>query len=106
MTSHRALKQWSLSWNETITSIDAWENNLKYIPSLDLNFADYLTDGLSLGKKCYTSMWFLQRSLICSSGEKKDCCSKGNTFGNDAQSNCELCPYHFPELNCQEFYIH
>ena len=51
MTSHRAPKQWSLSSNETITSIDAWENNLKYILSLDPNFADFLTDGSSWGKK-------------------------------------------------------
>ncbi|XP_068706826.1 uncharacterized protein [Montipora foliosa] len=51
MTSHRAPKQWSLSSNETITSIKAWENNLKYILSLDPNFADFLTDGSSWGKK-------------------------------------------------------
>ncbi|XP_068752665.1 uncharacterized protein [Montipora capricornis] len=51
MTSHRAPKQWSLSSNETITSIEAWENNLKYILSLDPNFADFLTDGSSWGKK-------------------------------------------------------
>ena len=49
MTSHRAPKQWSLSSNETITLIDAWENNL--ILSLDPNFADFLTDGSSWGKK-------------------------------------------------------
>ena len=52
MTSHRALKQWLLSLNETITSIEAWENNyLKYILFLDPNFADFLTDGSSWGKK-------------------------------------------------------
>ena len=36
-----------LEWNYHFT----WENNLKYIPSLDPKFADYLTDGMSLGKK-------------------------------------------------------
>jgi len=51
MTSHRAPKQWSLSSNETITSIEAWENNVKYILSLDPNLADFLTDGSSWGKK-------------------------------------------------------
>ena len=52
MTSHRVLKQWPLSLNKTITSIKAWENNyLKYILFLDPNFADFLTDGLSWGKK-------------------------------------------------------
>ena len=51
MTSHRVPKQWSLSSNETITSIDAWENSLKYILSLNPNFADFLTDGSLWGKK-------------------------------------------------------
>ena len=55
MTSHRAPKQWSLTSNETITSIEAWENNLKYILSLDPNFADFLTDGSSWGKKTNAS---------------------------------------------------
>ena len=55
MTSHRAPKQWSLTSNETITLIEAWENNLKYILSLDPNFADFLTDGSSWGKKTNAS---------------------------------------------------
>ncbi|KAL9970677.1 hypothetical protein ACROYT_G023088 [Oculina patagonica] len=48
-------KQWSLTSNETITSIEAWENNLKYILSLDSNFAGFLTDGSSWGKKMNAS---------------------------------------------------
>ena len=55
MTSHRAPKQLSLSSNETITSIEARENNLKYILSLDPNFSDFLIDGLSWGKKTNTT---------------------------------------------------
>ncbi len=55
MTSHRAPKQWSLTSKETITSIEAWENNLKFILSLDSNFAGFLTDGSSWGKKTNTS---------------------------------------------------
>ena len=55
MTSHRAPKQWSLSLNETITSIEACENNLKYILSLDPNFADCLTDGSAWGNKTNAS---------------------------------------------------
>jgi len=51
MTSRRAPKQRSLSLNETITLIEAWENNLKTILSLDPNFADFLTDRSSWGKK-------------------------------------------------------
>jgi hypothetical protein len=45
MANARAPKQWSLTTNETISSIEARENNLKYILSLDPNFACFLTDG-------------------------------------------------------------
>jgi len=55
MTSQRAPKQWSLTSNETITSLEACENNLKYILLLDPNFADFLTDGTSWGKKTNAS---------------------------------------------------
>ena len=51
MTSHRLPKQWSRSSNESITSIEAWKNNLKYILSFDPNFADFLTDRSLWGKK-------------------------------------------------------
>ena len=36
---------------EKLVGVEAWENNLKYIMSLDPNFADFLTDGSSWGKK-------------------------------------------------------
>jgi len=55
MTSQRAPKQWSLTSNETITSLEPWENNLKYILSLDSNFADFLTNGTLWGKKTNAS---------------------------------------------------
>ena len=55
MTSNRAPKQWSLTSIETITSIEAWENNIKYILSLDSNFANFLTDGSTWGKKSNAS---------------------------------------------------
>lgn len=51
MAGARAPKQWTLSTSETITSIEAWENNLKYILSLDLNFASFLTDDATWLKK-------------------------------------------------------
>ncbi len=51
MAGVRAPKQWSLTTNETISSIEAWENNLKYILSLDPNFACFLTDGATWLKK-------------------------------------------------------
>ena len=51
MSSQPEPKQWSLSSNETITSIEAWENNLNYILSLDSNFADsVLTDESSCAR--------------------------------------------------------
>jgi len=40
----RAPKQWQLSKNETITSIEAWKQNLAYTLLLDANFARYLID--------------------------------------------------------------
>lgn len=51
MATVRAPKQWSLTTSETITSIEAWENNLKYILSLDPNFASFLTADASWLKK-------------------------------------------------------
>lgn len=47
MTSNRAPKQWSL----TITSFEAWRQNLQYILSLDANFAPFLADDASWQKK-------------------------------------------------------
>ena len=55
MAGVRAPKQWSLTTNETISSIEAWENNLKYILSLDPNFASFLTDGATWQKKTNTT---------------------------------------------------
>lgn len=36
---------------ETITSFEAWRQNLQYILSLDANFASFLSDGVSWQKK-------------------------------------------------------
>lgn len=55
MASHRALKQWSLTSNEIITSIEVWENNLKYNLSPGPNFASFLMAGTSWGKKTNAS---------------------------------------------------
>lgn len=55
MAGVRAPKQWSLTTTETITSIEAWENNLKYILSLDPNFASFLTDEATWLKKTNAS---------------------------------------------------
>jgi hypothetical protein len=61
MAAVRAPKQWSLTTTETITSIEAWENNLKYILSLDHNFASFLTAFVAKGNKCLSSPWFYLR---------------------------------------------
>ena len=51
MAANRAPKQWSLTKNETITSFEAWRQNLKYTLSLDPNFAIFLVDGTTWTKK-------------------------------------------------------
>ena len=47
----RAPKQWSLTKHETITSFEAWRQNLQYTLSLDRNFASFLGDGVTWLKK-------------------------------------------------------
>ena len=44
MTTTRAPKQWSLIKTETITSFEAWRQNLQYTLSLDQNFSIFLVD--------------------------------------------------------------
>ena len=44
MASLRALKQWTLTKQETITSFEAWRQNLQYTLSLDPNFATFLLE--------------------------------------------------------------
>lgn len=46
-----APKQWSLTKHETITSFEAWRQNLQYTLSLDRNFASFLADGVTWLKK-------------------------------------------------------
>ena len=47
----RAPKQWSLTKEETITTFESWRQNLKYVLSLDANFATFIQDGIEWGKK-------------------------------------------------------
>ena len=47
----RAPKQWTLIKHETITSFEAWRQNLQYTLSLDRNFASFLSDGVTWLKK-------------------------------------------------------
>ena len=51
MTTTRAPKQWSLTKTETITSFEAWRQNLQYTLSLDSNFAPFLGDTVTWLKK-------------------------------------------------------
>ena len=53
-SSPRAPKQWSLSKNESINSFENWRQNLVYTLSLDSNFAPFLADGTTWGKKTKT----------------------------------------------------
>ena len=47
----RAPKQWSLTKDETITTFESWRQNLKYVLSLDANFATFMEDGVEWDKK-------------------------------------------------------
>ena len=49
--AQRAPKQWTLSKRETITSYECWRQNLQYTLSLDANFAPFLVDQATWGKK-------------------------------------------------------
>ena len=55
MAGIRAPTQWSLSKQETITSFEAWRQNLQYTLSLDPNFAPFLIDGVQWSKKTSTA---------------------------------------------------
>ena len=51
MATPKAPKQWQLTKIETITSFEAWKENLVYILSLDMNFAPFLNDACVWVKK-------------------------------------------------------
>ena len=51
MATIRAPKQWSLTKSETITSFEAWRQNLLYTLWLDKNFAPFLVEGYTWTKK-------------------------------------------------------
>ncbi len=55
MASIRAPKQWALTKQETITSFEAWRQNLQYTLSLDPNFATFLLDDTTWLRKTPTS---------------------------------------------------
>ena len=53
-STHRAPKQWCLSKSETINRFENWRQNLLYTLSLDSNFAPFLAEGITWGKKTKT----------------------------------------------------
>ena len=55
MASIRAPKQWALTKQETITSFEAWHQNLQYILSLDPNFAVFLLEDTTWLQKMSSS---------------------------------------------------
>jgi len=54
VSTHRAPKQWYLSKSETINSFENGRQNLLYTQSLDSNFAPFLAEGITWGKKTKT----------------------------------------------------
>ena len=55
MAYNRAPKQWILTKSETITSFEAWKQNLSYTLSLDPLFAGFLLEGVTWAKKSKTN---------------------------------------------------
>ena len=55
MATNRAPKQWALTKYETITSYEAWRQNLQYTLSLDNNFAVFLLEDTTWLRKTSTS---------------------------------------------------
>ena len=47
----RAPKQWSLTKDESITTFESWRQNLKYVLSLDANFATFIQEDAEWLKK-------------------------------------------------------
>ena len=52
----KALKQWSLTENETANTFEAWKNNLVFILSLEDKFTPFLQPDASWGKKTKTNL--------------------------------------------------
>ena len=65
----RAPKQWSLTKEETITSFESWRQNLKYVLSLDRNFAAFIEDGAEWEKKSRNDR---HRGLVDDDEENED----------------------------------
>jgi len=55
MATTRAPTQWTLTKQETITSFEAWRQNLQYCLSLDINFAPFLVYGFTWTRKTPTT---------------------------------------------------
>lgn len=55
MASSRAPKQWSLTVNEKINTVEVWKQNLIYILSLDKRFTSFIQPDSSWGKKTSTN---------------------------------------------------
>ena len=49
--ANRAPKQWSLTKVETVNSFENWKENLRYVLTLDANFAPFLVDNFTWQKK-------------------------------------------------------
>ena len=55
MAASRAPKQWALGKIETVTTFNAWKDNLLYILSLETKFAPFLVSGAEWGKYSSTN---------------------------------------------------
>ena len=55
MATSRAPKQWALTKRETITSYEAWRQNLQHTLALDRNFAVFLLENTTWLRKTSTA---------------------------------------------------
>jgi hypothetical protein len=55
MATSRAPEQWALTKQETITSYEAWRQNLQYTLALDHNFAVFLLEDTTWLRKTSTA---------------------------------------------------
>ena len=104
-SSPRAPKQWSLSKNGSINSLENWRQNLVYTLSLDSNFAPFLADGTTWEKKTKTQpLRGLTRRWINNTSLQTPYCAAESQFpGAYARANCQLLSSDISEYLSEEF---
>ena len=100
MATSRAPKQWSLTKTETVNSFETWKQNLKYVLSLDANFAPFLIPGVTWGKqsRTATSRGFIDDDNSVEENKRKTAAQKVTHL------NLKFLPGYFQKYYHQKFY--